>query len=227
MVFRIFLMSIQIFFLVVLILIFYEPLKLYINTKQYQKERFKVYLLGLWGIFLFICMVLSYFLKYNSYYLIGGTCIFLSLFVFTILVRKIKDKSYLLTEQERKGTTSIANKYYISEYQFFLYISGFACILISFIFAFSLFYFHAVPLEQNWLSGYMSKDGVDKTLGFGDSIVYSGNTFFSMDSGTINPKGFLRFISLFQLLLSQIIIISFIGILASELLRILKLKEVG
>ena len=217
---------IEISVLIVLILLFLEPLKEYLVKNKYKKYRFSVYLIVSWILFLLISFIFGLFWNYNELYVLGGSALFLATRIFVVLIRKIKEKSDEIREKE-KQTRSIPNKYYLTEFEFFLYISAFAFILTSFIISFSLFYTHSVPLEQNWLSGHMSTNGKDTILGMVDSIYYSGNTFFSMNYGNINPEGFLKLVSLLELLVAQILIISFIGILANELLHILKLQKVG
>ncbi|MDD5331462.1 MAG: hypothetical protein PHE43_01390 [Candidatus Nanoarchaeia archaeon] len=113
----------------------------------------------------------------------------------------------------------------INELKFFCFILGFGLILLGYILSFSLLY---LPSNYIGYGGFNDLDGNPYTLDFGhfENIYYSGFTFFSMEYDNISSEGILKFFSLAEVALAQLVIITFIGIMAGELIEKIKLKEV-
>lgn len=63
------------------------------------------------------------------------------------------------------------------------------------------------------------------TLSGKESIYYSAFTFFSMEYGNIKTKGLLTLFTIMEVFIAQIILITFIGIMAGTLISRLQLKD--
>ena len=99
---------------------------------------------------------------------------------------------------------------------------SFSFIIISYIIIFALFYSNLTPASP---LGYITEENVIKILDYKEALFFSGFIFFSMDYNNLQSQDLLNTIGLLELFIAQIMIIVFIGVLASELLNILKLKN--
>lgn len=59
------------------------------------------------------------------------------------------------------------------------------------------------------------------------SFYYSAYTFFGMEYFDVNPTGILNLFTIIELFISQILLITFIGVMASQLITKLNLKRNG
>ena len=183
--------------------IIYPIFKYLKSYKRYKNLRFSIYITIIFMVTFILGVIIQ--LRIQLSYIL----LFFVTLGFIILVRKIKNKS--------------DNNQKINEFEFLLYMGSFGFILIAYIITFSLFYFHATLLGN----GYMIKDNSFNPLDRLNAIYFSGFTFFSMEFDELQPQGILKLITLLEVFLANIIIISFIGILSSELLKILKLKKIN
>jgi len=74
----------------------------------------------------------------------------------------------------------------------------------------------------------LNDQGETIILNFSSAILYSGFSFFSMEYNGLKPQGLLSLLTLIEVFISQIIIITFIGIIAGKLvekLDIIKVKN--
>lgn len=181
---------------------FYEYLS---DKKRYKNLKFTLYvsLIFILGA-IFNYFVLSLNLKQNLVY-VG---IFFITLIFIKLVKSIKNKC------------EVHNK--ITEFEFFYFIFGFIVILVGYIVIFSFIYFQNIPLHDN---GYFHQNNVIKVLDMKEAILFSGFTFFSMEYADLTPEGLLRWFTLLEVGIAEMIIILFIGIVAGMLFEKLKLKE--
>ena len=184
----------------------YPIIKYYKSYKRYSKLKFSIYI----SILFFLSFVVLYFLGINLIYLLIYSLLFLVTLVFVGLVRNIKTKC------RGNGT--------ISEFRFFIYMLSFGFILFFYIEVFSIFYLNANPLIEGSI-GFLSKGNEIKILDRLESFYFSGYVFFSMDYDDIGAQQYLRLIVILELFVAQILIIIFIGILASILLDKLALRN--
>lgn len=184
----------------------YTFIRYYTSYNRYQKLKFSIYI----SLLFFLSFIFLYFLGINIIYLLTYSLLFLVTLVFVGLVRNIKTKC-----MRRRG---------ISEFTFFIYMVAFGFILFFYIEVFSIFYLNANPLINGSI-GFFSKGNEIQILDRLESFYFSGYTFFSMDYDDIEAQQFLKLIIILELFVSQILMIIFIGILASMLFGKLKLRN--
>lgn len=175
------------------------------HRKRYKRTRFSVYTFLIFILFLLIISYLSIIYNLTFYYLLSYIFSFIITIGFIQLVRKIK------------------NECTIEEYKFFIFILLFILIILAYIVSFSLIYLQANPSENY---GYLAREDTPnkpELLDFWNSILFSGYTFFSMELNNLISIGLLKALILLEIFISQMIIILFIGILASQLFEKLRL----
>ena len=178
----------------------------YLNDKKrYKNLKFTIYVSVIFILgATFNHFVLSLNLKQHLVYL---GILFITL-IFIKLVKSIKNKC------------EMHNK--ITEFEFFYFVFGFIVILIGYIVIFSFIYFQNIPLHDN---GYFHQNDAIKVLDMKEAILFSGFTFFAMEYANLTPEGLLRWFTLLEVGVAEMIIILFIGIVAGMLFEKLKLKE--
>ena len=195
------------FFLDILVIIFYFGIPLYLKYyKNFFDLKFSHYFLIC---FIIILVPLSMILKlsYNQ------ILIFVLWFIISWLYIKLI-KSIILKSDTNQT---------INESKFFGYMISFIFIIIFYIVTFSLFYYKTVPIPS---LGYIIGDNETlKLLSFSDSLFYSGFNFFTMDYANLKAQSLLNAVVILEVFTAQIIIIVFIGVIASKLLEILRLKK--
>ncbi len=158
--------------------------------------------------FVHLVVLISLFIfKVNPFYVLLYLPLYITTRMLIGIVRNILQKS-------KKG---------ISEYRFFVYLLMFSIVIISYIFSFSLLYFHTSPLKDGH---FQNGEGNILILNRIDSLYYSGFTFFSMNYEDIQPKGLIKTITLSEVFGAQVVLMLFIGIMAAELISNIHLKEV-
>src|SRR3989344_298306 len=98
-------------------------------TKDYNKLKFRVYLLISYILFI----IISFFLSLPIKYLFGVTLLFFTTLTYIMLIRKIKETK---DKKER-----------VSEWVFFWYLVSFALIIIGYISSFGIMYFKSYPIS--------------------------------------------------------------------------------
>lgn len=141
----------------------------------------------------------GYLLVYIPLWLISR--VFISI-VKDILVRAKKDK--------------------ISEFWFFVYICIFVMVIIAYISSFSFLYTQAQFLNQGKI---IPEDNT--LISKGDFFNYSFFTFFRMEYNHYESSGITTFLTSLEILISELLLITFIGILVGVLLNKLRLKALG
>ena len=176
-------------------------LKKHLKKERFIDRRFSSYITIFYAIFLMIILFLNYryLLTLLPLWYVGR--------VYIALVRSIK-----LKKEDRKT---------ISELQFLAYLSSFIFIVLIFVVVFALIYSQAQYLG----GGYFTKGEHFIKLEFRDTIIFSGFNFFSMEYGGLLTQDLLTFVALVEVFTAQIVIITFVGILASILFDLLQLKK--
>lgn len=165
--------------------------------KQFQEQDFSYYV----DLVNLLLIALALFLNISIYYIIVYLPIYLITKIFIWIVRDI-----LLRQK-----TPLK----ITEFWFFVYVVLFSFIMLSYIFSFSLFYNDIFSLNY----GYMSTDKESYVrLNFVDTFLYSGFTFFSMEYKNFIPQRAFAWFTFAELFISQILLITFIGVMASKLI---------
>ena len=165
--------------------------------QEFQEQDFSYYV----DLINLLLIALALFLNINVYYII----VYLPIYLITkIFIWVVKD---ILLRQK----TPLK----ITEFWFFIYVVLFSFIMLSYIFSFSLFYNDIFSLNY----GYMSSDKDNYIrLNFVDTFLYSGFTFFSMEYKNFIPQRAFAWFTFAELFISQILLITFIGVMASKLI---------
>lgn len=178
---------------------FFDSFKTYIMqlSDKLHDLRFRIYLRVIFVIVIFF----SLFYNYNLILIISP--IFLITEFFLDAIRKI------LSGKQAK----------ITEFEFFVYLCWFSYIVLAIIISFSVFY-SFMPLVGY---GSIEQDNRYTLLGQEDAILFSAFTFFSMDYDNFSPQGFLRWVSLIEVFIAQMLIITYIGVIGGKLIDRLKI----
>lgn len=191
--------------LVVLFMFFYTLLPyVYIERKNVFNLRFSTYITFFY--FLFIILLITFnFLSYK--YIPILLALFFISRVFIAIVRDIKHKK----NRNKK----------LNEFYFFINVCLFAVILILYVIAFYFLFLQTISFGD----GYITQNNIFYPIKKLEIFYISGFTFFSSTYNNLETQGLLTVFSLIEMFIAEIIIIMFIGILASALFDILKLKD--
>ena len=207
-------------FMLLLILFFLlRPIYETIRNRTYKRYRFNTFITFFYIIFLalFLLLVYSEIINIQITYILGVSFVYYVTTLYIAVIRDIKEKHTKFNNNETDT---------INEYEFFIYLMKFSLIMIFYIGAFAIFYLYAIPLGQNYFDGWLEKDNVITPLSFGKALYYSGHSFFISQFDNIQAKGILILVTLSEYFVAQIVLIMFIGVLASMLFEMLKLNRV-